>query len=199
MIAYLRGKLIGRSEAAMVIDANGVGYEVFVLTSTLESAPGPGEEVELHIYTHMRDDGISLYGFDRIEEKGMFSLLIGVSGIGPKLAINILSGIPAGELAAALASGDEGRIAAIPGVSGKRAGRLVVELKEKVHAFVQGEAGPASIPEGLKSIADDAVSALVNLGFRQIMAREAVARAMREDDGSELDGVVKRALGHIAR
>ena len=199
MIAYLRGKFLSRSDTAVVIDANGVGYEVFVPTSTPERAPVPGEEVELHIHTHMRDDGISLYGFERTEEKGMFSLLIGVSGIGPKLAINILSGIPAGELADALASGDEGRIAAIPGVSGKRAGRLVVDLREKVQAFVQGAAGLASIPDKFRSIADDAVSALMNLGYRRIEARDVVGRAIREEGGAEFEQILRRALDHLAR
>ena len=149
MIAYLRGKLITRTEVSLVVDTGGVGYEIFVPTSTLDRAATPTDEIELHIHTHVRDDGITLFGFDGVEEKGLFRLLISVTGIGPKLAMGILSHIPAAEFAAALAREDKDRIASIHGVGKKRAARLIIDLKDKVQGYVKDPSGAMAIPESL--------------------------------------------------
>lgn len=176
MIARLTGILEEKTPDHLVIDVNGVGYQVFVSLQTFYRLPALHERVNLHVYTHLREDALQLYGFLEEKEKMTFLLLKSVTGIGPRLALNILSGIPVDELEGALRVSDVMRLVAIPGVGRKTAERLVVELREKVGAL---ENGQLSIPGEQTSLSAEAVSALVNLGYRRTEAEKAVREALR--------------------
>ncbi|MBW1712835.1 MAG: Holliday junction branch migration protein RuvA, partial [Deltaproteobacteria bacterium] len=154
MIARLTGTLALKTTSQLIIDVGGVGYQVLAPLSTFYQLPETGHKVELIVHTHVSDSAIQLYGFLTDNEKSLFTLLLGVSGIGPKLALNVLSGIEAPDLVRALASGDHPRIQAVPGVGKKTAQRMVVELKEK--AALLGWAGPdleEPLPEGERKTA----------------------------------------------
>ena len=191
MIARLRGVLADKSPAAAVVMAGGVGYEVQIPLSTYYDLPEEGETVTLYIKTVVRDDAIELFGFLTPAEKEAFILLNTVSKIGPRLALGILSGIGPAELVRAVSSRDLARLSSVPGVGAKTAERLVLELKEKVSrlAAVAGDAKDEAAPELLDDAAQDAVSALLNLGYSRPEAQKAVARAKREaeDRGGEAD------------
>ena len=171
MIALLNGSLHTKDVDRLVVDVGGVGYEVLVSLQTFYKLPGVGEPVSLHIHTHAREDALLLFGFLEEKEKVFFLLLCSVSGIGPRLSLNILSGIPVEELEEAIRSRDVSRLRATPGVGKKTAERLVVELQERVTAGPdKGTVGTdASTP-----VSSEAVSALVNLGFRRTQAEKTV-------------------------
>lgn len=195
MIAQLRGRLAGKSPNQVVVDVGGVGYQVFIPLSTYYQLPEPGQEVSLYTFTHLREDGLLLYGFKTLAEKALFDLLRGVSGVGPRLATNILSGISVEELMPALAEGDIPRLKAIPGIGRKTAERLVLELREKVgEAAVHKGAQPA----GEDHILEDIVSALMNLGCSRKEATKA-AETARKTLGADADfeKLVKMALKHL--
>ena len=177
MIAYLKGVLLERHPAGLVIDIHGVGYLVQVPVSTYARLPRVGGSVELHVHTQVREDAIQLYGFAIAEEKRLFERLIAVNGVGPKLALAILSGLPAESLSAAIRSGDLARLTAIPGIGRKTAERLVVELRDKLPAAESSAGGPAATPTG--GVADDVISALVNLGYPAPSAAQAVQRVLQ--------------------
>jgi holliday junction DNA helicase RuvA len=176
MIARIAGILEEKTPDQLVVDVSGVGYQVFVSLQTFYRLPPLHERVSLHVYTHLREDALQLYGFLEEKEKATFLLLKGVSGIGPRLALNILSGIPVDELEGALRASDVTRLVAVPGVGKKTAERLVVELREKVGALgngyspILGDQTPLSL---------EAVSALVNLGYRRAEAEKAVREVLR--------------------
>ncbi len=196
MIAYLKGTLLTKSPQNIILDINGVGYEILIPLSTFYSLPQEKGEVSLNIYTHVREDTLSLFGFATYLEKDIFRLLISVSGIGPKLAINILSGIGPQELIAAISRGDALCLQSIPGVGRKTAERMVLELKEKALG-VSGdlELPPAQVlDEQEKKVLDDALSALLNLGYQKKSAKTAVERAMKGLTEVSLEGVIKEAL-----
>ncbi|HKA53284.1 MAG TPA: Holliday junction branch migration protein RuvA [Candidatus Binatia bacterium] len=176
MIARLSGILEEKTPDQLVIDVSGVGYQVFVSLQTFYRLPALHERVNLHVYTHLREDALQLYGFLEEKEKMTFLLLKGVTGIGPRLALNILSGIPVDELEGALRGSDVTRLVAVPGVGRKTAERLVVELREKVGAVENGQLGIPGEPTPLSA---EAVSALVNLGYRRTEAEKAVRDALR--------------------
>lgn len=176
MIARLTGVLEEKTPDQVVVNVHGVGYEVFVSLQTFYRLPALHERVSLHVYTHLREDALQLYGFLEEREKAGFLLLKGVTGIGPRLALNILSGIPVDELESALRASDVTRLVAIPGVGKKTAERLVVELREKVGAL---ENGHPSVPGAQTPLSGEAISALVNLGYRQVQAEKAVREALR--------------------
>ncbi len=192
MIARLAGTLVGKSLESVIVDAGGVGYEVRIPLSAFSGLPEVGERVLLHIHTHVREDAIQLYGFPSADEKAVFELLIGVSGIGPRLAITLLAGLSAGELVAAIARGQFDRLRAIPGVGKKTAERLVVELKDKVQRLPDGlrraaaagalgstpaaPSGPGNADGGPADVEADLLSALVNLGYTKLTAEKAIAR-----------------------
>lgn len=176
MIARLTGVLEEKTPDQVVVNVHGVGYEVFVSLQTFYRLPALHERVSLHVYTHLREDALQLYGFLEEREKAGFLLLKGVTGIGPRLALNILSGIPVDELESALRASDVTRLVAIPGVGKKTAERLVVELREKVGAL---ENGHPSVPGVQTPLSGEAISALVNLGYRQVQAEKAVREALR--------------------
>src|SRR5512136_2205125 len=165
MIAQLAGALAYKSPEHLIVDVHGVGYQVFVSLNSFYRLPEPGDPVRLQIHTHVREDALQLYGFLDRAEKDLFLLLLGVSGIGPRLALNILSGTPSQELEDALEAGDLVRLLAIPGVGKKTAERLVVELRDKIK-LVKGARG-ADDGRRVTATEAEAVSALVNLGYRR--------------------------------
>lgn len=175
MIAHINGKLILKSPDSVVIDVGGVGYEVFIPLSTFYKLPELNETVALKVHTNLREDAIQLYGFLTIEEKEAFQVLISVSGIGPKLARNILSGIAVGDLVQAISASDKARLSSIPGIGNKSAERLILELKDKVKNITRADVKSAGAP--LDSLSSDVISALDNLGYRSALAEEAVKKA----------------------
>ncbi len=199
MIAQLRGRLIVKEPHRIVVDVNGVGYLVSVPFSTFYRLPEVGGDVVLHTHTHVREDALQLFGFHTVEERGVFELLQGVSGIGPRLATNILSGISVDELVPALSEGNVARLRAVPGVGKKLAERLAVELREKVGTLQRGTAPPQPGPAVVDRMLDDVVSALVNLGCNRKEAVKA-AEAAREELGptAEFELLIKAALRNLS-
>ena len=180
MIAHLRGSLQSKSPRYLILDVNGVGYEVTVPLTTFYELPDLGNTVSFHIHTHVRENALQLYGFRSPQEKELFVRLMGVNGIGPRLAINILSGISAGELVATVRQEDVARLIVIPGVGRKTAERIIVELRDKLAGLdIPGESDlPARQQKGT-AVLDDALSALLNLGYRRAVAQRAIDQACK--------------------
>ncbi|MDP1991579.1 MAG: Holliday junction branch migration protein RuvA [Syntrophales bacterium] len=200
MIARLSGILVEKSVTQCIVDVHGAGYRVVVPLTTFYELPDIGQPVVIHVHTHVREDAIHLYGFHAREEQAIFQLMISVSGIGPKLAINILSGITAGELIRAVTEDDLKRLTGIPGVGKKTAERMVLELKDKVAKLDRetDEVGVVTDEEGAQ-VKEDALSALVNLGYKGSAVKEVVDRIMREaPDAPSLDQLLKRVLRTLA-
>lgn len=201
MIALLRGELAYKSIDHVIVDTGGVGYRAFIPLSTFYSLPDSGS-VRLFIHTHVREDTLLLFGFLTQAEKEMFITLIGITGIGPKVALNILSHIPVNELQGAIVSGDIKRLSALPGIGKKTAERLVLELKDRV--------GPVALPAGapapsVQSVAvkpadplSDVLSALVNLGYKEPQARK-VLEALEVSGDAPMEEILKGALKLLAR
>ena len=201
MIAQLRGRLTAKHPGQIVVDVGGVGYRVFIPLSTYYQLPAVEEEVALRIVTQVREDAIHLYGFHTLHERMTFELLTGVSGIGPRLAANILSGISVEELIAAILEGDLPRLKAIPGVGRKTGERVILELKEKVLEVPRiGVAVPGRQPKGERDqTLEDVISALLNLGCsRKEASRAAEAASKAMGDGAEFEKLVKQALKHLS-
>jgi Holliday junction DNA helicase RuvA len=196
MIASIKGHIIRKSATEIIIDVNGIGYLLLVPLSTFYVLPEIGESVFLNVYTHVKEDALQLFGFNTVEEKKIFQLMISVSGIGPRLAINILSGIAAGDLSEAIADGNLTKLMNIPGIGRKMAERLVFELKTKVVKLT--EERPIDLPDSASSsqaAADDALSALVNLGYKNNVAKQALEKAIKESpQGITLEEMLKKAL-----
>src|ERR1700746_1786424 len=161
MIAHLRGRLIAKHPNQAIVEAGGVGYDVTISVPTFSELPASGAEVALHIHTHVREDALALYGFLRPEEKQLFEKLITVSGIGPKLAITILSGMATADMVAAIRSNDFARLTKIPGIGRKTAERMCVELRDKLEDF--GAPAPVATHSAVE---EDVISALTNLGYQ---------------------------------
>jgi holliday junction DNA helicase RuvA len=200
MIAHIKGSLQTKSTNAIIIDNGGIGYEVITPLSTFYTLPEEGHEVSLHVYTHVREDAFILFGFMTGIEKMIFKLLITVSGIGPKLAINILSGIGPDELLAAISSGDVAKLQSIPGIGKKTAERMALELKDKAIKITGDVELPASMAamRADKTILSDALSALVNLGYPSKAANSAVDKACSSMKEVTLEAVIKEALRLLA-
>jgi Holliday junction DNA helicase RuvA len=201
MIASLSGVLVSKSPNAIVVDVHGVGYQIFIPLSTYYRLPELNEPVTLQTYTHVREEALQLYGFLTPEEKSVFLLLLGVAGIGPKLAVNILSGLPLPEFVAAVLQGNEAKLNSIPGVGQKTAARLALELKGKIGevAGVGAAAGEPARREDLGKM-DDAVSALVNLGYKTPQAKEAVKKVLSGNNGDvSVELLIKNALRILSR
>jgi Holliday junction DNA helicase RuvA len=180
MIAHLRGSLQSKSPRSLILDVNGVGYEVTVPLTTFYELPDLGSTVSFHIHTHVRENALQLYGFRTPQEKEVFIRLMGVNGIGPRLAINILSGISAGELVATVRQEDVARLTVIPGVGRKTAERIIVELRDKLAGLdITGESDLAAPQQTSTAILDDALSALLNLGYKRAMAQRAIEQACK--------------------
>lgn len=198
MIGYLQGTLLRADPERLLLDVHGVGYEVNVPLSTWYEIEKRREEpVRLFIHTHLREDGIALFGFWTEREKALFEKLIGVNGIGPRLARVILSGMPTEDLLGAIARGDLGRLATIPGVGKKTAERMVLELREKMRELAAGlpeEAAAAAVPAD-----QDVVSALVNLGYKASLAERAVAEVRREKPDAAFNDLLRASLNRLSR
>jgi Holliday junction DNA helicase RuvA len=201
MIALINGLLINKAISHVIVEANGIGYRIFVPLMTFYELPSMDQSVTLHIHTHVRPDAISLFGFSTEEEKNVFELMLSVSGIGPKLAINILSGISSEELIRAVSHGNLNRLVSIPGVGKKMAERMILELKDKMVKLSTYEAiykADGDI-EVFDSIIDDALSALVNLGYKNQKARDVLDKIIKESSESlTLDVLLKKALKILA-
>lgn len=191
MIARLKGQLALKSPEGLLVDIHGVGYRVMVSLNAFADLPAEGQPVELQIHTHMRESSLELFGFVDQGEKALFTQLLSVSGVGPRIALTILSGVKAADLVTALVEGDVKRLVGIPGVGKRKAERLIVELQDKVLALgIAPSGGSVPRPPGAE---DEAVSALVNLGYRPAESEEAVRRAI--GDGSvDLAVVIREAL-----
>lgn len=203
MIASLRGIVQFKLPDRLIVDVHGLGYEVFMPESALFTVPDEGHEVFLHIHTHIREDAFVLFGFFEAQEKQTFQVLLSVSGVGPKLALGVLSAISPAELAQAVASEDIGRLTHISGVGKKTAERLCLELKDKVDfipASDSSRAARATVAKQTDSQAmEDAVSALVNLGYPASQAQEAVAAIYALREGAvELEDLIRLALRSLA-
>jgi Holliday junction DNA helicase RuvA len=193
MIAHLRGKLLAKHPNQAIVETGGVGYDVTISVPTFTDLPGNGGEVALHIHTHVREDIIALYGFLRSSEKRLFEKLITVSGIGPKLAITILSGMAADEMVNAIRGNDIARLTRIPGIGKKTAERMVLELRDKLTVEKAGEVAPAS---ALSAVEEDVVSALVNLGYQRAAAEKALASISKN---GQFDAMFRQALAVLSK
>ena len=192
VIAQISGALAQKIPGEAIVDVGGVGYQIFIPLNVFYRLPEIGAPVKLQIHTHVREDALQLFGFNDFAEKQVFLLLIGVSGIGPKLAVNILSGIPAEELARALRESDQARLLSIPGVGRKLAERMIVELKDKLTTLAPPPLESADREPGSQLLLD-AVSALVNLGYKRVDAEKAVRDVLKRGTHS-LEGVLKESL-----
>ena len=191
MIAHLRGKLLAKHPNQAIVETAGVGYDVTISVPTFSDLPAAGADVALHIHTHVREDLIALYGFLRPSEKVLFEKLITVSGIGPKLAITILSGMAADEMVGAIRGNDVARLTRIPGIGKKTAERMVLELRDKLP-----EPGPSSVPAppALSATEEDVLSALVNLGYQRAAAEKALAVVKKVVTDGSFDAMFREAL-----
>jgi Holliday junction DNA helicase RuvA len=201
MIALINGKIVYKGISHVIVDVNGVGYRVFIPLTTFYELPEVGQPITLHIHTNVKQDAINLFGFHTIQERDLFQLMISVSGIGPKIAMNILSGISAHELLKAISGGNVGNLVKIPGVGRKMAERLVLELKEKILKKMMLEKTPETgtqLPAG-DIIVEDVLSALVNLGYKANTAKDALDKAMRYvEEELSTDKLLKKTLKILA-
>lgn len=204
MIAHITGKLMQKQPNSVIVDVGGVGYELIVPVSTFYDLGDPGSDVSLRAYTYVREDALQLYGFRTEREKRLFLLLTSISGIGPKLAITILSGMSADELIPAIRTNDLARLVAIPGVGKKTAERLVVELRDKLAPLstpeleqqFQSAAGAGLTPDTLR---DDLISGLLNLGWPKPAIEKAVTATLKEMPDAKFEALLKQAMRKLAR
>jgi Holliday junction DNA helicase RuvA len=213
MIARLAGRIVEREPQRVVIDVNGLGYGVAIPLSTYYTLPHDGEPVTLRIHTHVKEDSIALYGFATREEQVIFERLIEISGIGPRLGLAILSGLPVQDLVEAIAEGEAGKLRSIPGIGPKTADRVVLEMRDRVRQMLRSGSvasqGGSSL-EG-RGVRNDVISALLNLGYRQSQAEDAVGKAMKPPaarqgsdrlsqggEGDQLQDVLRRSLRYLA-
>jgi Holliday junction DNA helicase RuvA len=198
LIAHLRGTIFEKHPNRLIIDVAGVGYDVFVPLSTFYGLGEPGSEIALRVHTHVREDALLLYGFATLLEQDLFERLIGVSGIGPKLALAVLSGIEPPDLVRAIERGDVARLTAIPGVGKKTSERIVLELKDRlprvqIAAIGAGGAAPAGL------LRDDLLSALMNLGYHRPLAEKAMDAALKSAPDGSFEQTLKQALRELAK
>jgi holliday junction DNA helicase RuvA len=196
MIAHLRGKLLAKHPNQAVVETAGVGYDVTISVPTFSDLPEAGTEVALHIHTHVREDVIALYGFQRPAEKLLFEKLISVSGIGPKLAITILSGMAADEMVAAIRGNDVARLTRIPGIGKKTAERMVLELRDKLPPATQS--AEPTVPT-MNAVEEDVLSALMNLGYQRAIAEKALTVAMKNAKRDSFDALFRESLAALSK
>lgn len=206
MIAHLSGTLLSKQATSVILDVGGVGYEINIPVSTFYDLEDTGATVQLRIYTHVREDALQLYGFKTARERELFTRLISVSGIGPKLGITLLSGMSADEIIASIRTNNLARLTLIPGVGRKTAERLVVELRDKLASL-----SPAEVEEGLgatglgapsspaDSMRSDVLSALLNLGYQRGAAEKAVTGAIDEGGEMSVEVILRRSLRKLAK
>jgi Holliday junction DNA helicase RuvA len=201
MIAALTGRLAHKAPSHVTLDVHGVGYEVFIPLSTFYALPEINESASLSVYTHLREDAIQLYGFVTAQEKDSFILLTSISGIGPKLALSVLSALNVPDLVSAIQAGDVEKLASVPGIGKKTAARIALELKDKVERL---RVTPGPIPQAVSGplgrLQDDALSALVNLGYKAADVKEAIRRAAQvRPEPIPLTELIREALKDLAR
>ncbi len=193
MIGYLTGKLVSKKPTQLILDVNGVGYLVNISITTFEKIPQEKEEISLFTYLSVKEDALDLYGFFTLAEKEMFEMLIGVNGVGPKLAQSILSGIEIQELREALKLGNLSRIIAIPGIGRKTGERLLIELRDKVDSIAESFDTIVSV----SSIKTDAVAALLSLGYNQKTSDRIVRKLVEAKPDIQIEELVKEALSEL--
>ena len=200
MIAHLRGRIIAKSPNQVIVDCGGVGYDVTISIATFTAIGVEGKETSLHVHTHVREDQIALFGFADLQEKRLFERLLLISGIGPKLAITVLSGISSDRLVGAIRAQDHATLTKIPGIGKKTAERVVLELKDKLDDLA------VTIPDTttysgkrLGGVGEDALSALVNLGYPRPVAQRAIEAAVEKDPevAAEFEGLFRAAMASI--
>jgi len=197
MIALLSGKIAYKGISHIVVDTQGVGYRVFIPLTTFYELPEAGQAVTLHIHTSVKEDAINLFGFYTLQERELFQLMISVSGIGPKVAMNILSGISSSELLEAISGGNLAKLITIPGIGRKMAERLILELREKAIKKMVVDQIPVTDARQKRSdmMREDVLSALVNLGYKANAARDALDKVARDAEGElAMDQLLKKAL-----
>src|SRR5574341_482599 len=201
MIASLTGRLAFKDPSHITLEVQGVGYEVFIPLSTFYALPGLNESTSLQVHTHLREDAIQLFGFLTPLEKDTFVLLNGISGIGPKLALSVLSTLSIPDLVSAVTAGDVDKLASVPGIGKKSAGRIALELKDKVERLHPATVRtPEALPGRTDRLQDDALSALVNLGYRAADVREALKRRARaRPEPTSLQDMIREALKELIR
>ena len=206
MIAHLNGRLLSKEPNSVIVDVSGVGYEVNIPLSTFYELANEGSDVQLRIYTHVKEDALQLYGFKTERERKLFVNFISVSGIGPKLGIALLSGMSADELINSIKSNNLARLTLIPGVGRKTAERLIVDLREKMTALAasQVEEAPgletaASSGSSEDSVRSDALSALLNLGYQRSAAEKAIEAVLNDGGENTVESVLRRGLRKLAR
>ena len=195
MIAHVRGHLAVKTPQYAVVDVNGVGYKVFIPLTTFTRLPHDNAEIMLHTYTHVREDAILLYGFLSVEERDFFITLLSISGVGPKMGLNLLSGSSLSDLMKIVESDDAKRLSMIPGVGRKTAARIILELKEKLPVLSSAEGEPHVD----HSIAADALSALVNLGYPRAQAYEVVRKVRESKREISIESLIKESLRTLAK
>jgi Holliday junction DNA helicase RuvA len=201
MIALISGKIVYKGISHVIVDVQGVGYRIFIPLTTFYELPEAGQIITLHVHTNVKQDAINLFGFYTVQERDLFQLMISVSGIGPKMSMNILSGISAQELLRAISGGNVEKLVNIPGVGKKMAERLILELKEKVIKKMMMEKMPAADDQhqAREIIIEDVLSALVNLGYKSNVAKDALDKAMHSSEEElGMDKLLKKTLKILA-
>jgi Holliday junction DNA helicase RuvA len=199
VIAYLRGTILEKHPNRLIVDVAGVGYDVFVPLSTFYDLGEPGNQIALRIHTHVREDVLLLYGFATVLEQDLFERLIGVSGIGPKLALAVLSGIEPPELVRAIERGDVARLTGIPGVGKKTSERIVLELKDRMPRVQVAAVGAGGVASEAPRLRDDLLSALMNLGYHRPLAEKALDAAIKSTPEGSFERTLKQALREVAK
>jgi Holliday junction DNA helicase RuvA len=199
MISHLRGRLLEKQPNRVIVDVNGVGYDVHVPLSTFYEMTEPGAEIALRVHTHVREDALVLYGFGTVLELRIFERLISVSGIGPKLALAVLSGIEPHELVSAIRTANVARLTGIPGIGKKTAERIGLELKDKMASFLPAEVAASPAAATSETLRNDVLSALMNLGYHRPLAERAVDLAVKLGTGSSFESVLRHALRELAK
>jgi len=201
LIGYLKGTLRNKKPDVLLLDVHGVGYRVHIPLSTFYLLPGPGEEMELLVHTHVRDDQITLFGFSRQEELDIFRAITSVRGCGPRIALTVLSGMEPDAVLESLTSADAARLATVPGIGKKTAERLIYELKEKLSCYLSDRPAAVSGAESqpAPALMDDLLSALVNLGYPKAQAEKAVQQAYREQPEAAFEILLRKSLRHVMK
>ena len=199
MISHLRGRLLEKQPNRVIVDVNGVGYDVHVPLSTFYEMAEPGAEIALRIHTHVREDALLLFGFATVLELQIFERLLSVSGIGPKLALAVLSGIEPNELVAAIRTANVARLTGIPGIGKKIAERIGLELKDKMASFLPADITTPPAETAGETLRTDLLSALMNLGYHRPLAERAVDAAVKRSAGSSFESTLKHALRELAK
>jgi Holliday junction DNA helicase RuvA len=199
MIAFLRGRVLEKQPNRIIVDVNGVGYDLAVPLSTFYTAGEPGADIALRVHTHVREDQLALYGFATTLELTVFERLITISGIGPRLALAVLSGIEPRDLVSAVQRGDVARMTRIPGVGKKTAERIVLELRDRLPKAMEAVATGAPAPPAADALRDDLSSALINLGYHRGAVDQTLDRLLRDGPAARFEDLLRSALKELSR